>query len=301
MTLCIAALCREGFLGPQRVVLAFDWRVETATASAETEYKFSYLGEHWGALLAGPVVEARELVSVYESFFRANGSGLRLLGLTEKLREPLWQFRKSLADRYTHALYTKTYDEFLEASFPESVVTEHVQNVSRQSITAELILIGLVDGQFVIAHVANGDVMLTSAFAAIGSGYAIAESTLFQRKQHDLASLQNTIYCVYEAKKLGEIAPGVGKTTTMMILRRDEKSHTLVHDDVLDSDLKYLDAQFKKFGPRPLRSIKLPPNYAAWEKERGITQSAPLGLGLTIDDPLPLPPSPELPGGTDES
>ena len=83
------------------------------------------------------------------------------------------------------------YEEFLDGSFPDPIVTEHVQNISKQRIAAELILIGIVEKQLVIAHVADGDVMITDTFAAIGSGYAIAESTLFQRQQQGNSSLED--------------------------------------------------------------------------------------------------------------
>src|SRR5437016_3161589 len=63
MTLCIAAASLEN--GEPRIVVAFDFRVETDWIGADATFKMSRFTNKWAVLFAGNVSSAREVINVY--------------------------------------------------------------------------------------------------------------------------------------------------------------------------------------------------------------------------------------------
>jgi hypothetical protein len=95
-------------------------------------------------------------------------------------------------------------------------------------------------------------------FAAIGSGRWIAEANLFQRKQTPHRHYVPTLYRVYEAQKLGRIAPGVGQTSFTAALSYDDASEAVRHLVVSTNGETALDEAFDKFGPQEIKGVDLP-------------------------------------------
>lgn len=273
MTLCIAALCRDynepaiHHTGKPCVIVATDFRIETETAGAETEYKVDFLSDNWVAVFAGPVSQARELLTLY-------GEALHSHAVTKQncvnlLREPQRQLRRRMADSLTHALHSISYEEFLQSGktwLPDDIYRQTSYQISAQQIAAELILIGyFAPGEFVLLKTQNGDVEQCSHFAAIGSGAEIAKSVLFQRAHKDYYPDWDTIYSVYEAKKLSEIAPGVGKMTSYMCLNEPDPSKKSVLDSYRicsrEVGFPFLEKAFRRFGPKPVKTLNIPKGF----------------------------------------
>ena len=63
-------------------------------------------------------------------------------------------------------------------------------------------------------------------FGCVGSGGPIALAALRQRKFTSIMEVREAMYYVWEAKTLSEIAPGVGKDTTMVVLTPGKDSHS---------------------------------------------------------------------------
>lgn len=101
---------------------------------------------------------------------------------------------------------------------PEDLYRQTAYDITCQRIEAELILIGRVGGRFCLFTCIAGEVTACPHFAAIGSGAPIASSVLFQREHVFYRAVPLALYVVYEAKRLAEIAPGVGKLTSYAIL-----------------------------------------------------------------------------------
>lgn len=93
-------------------------------------------------------------------------------------------------------------------------------------------------------------------FASIGSGSYVAIPALHQREQEDSNSLLETIYNVYEAKRLSQIVPGVGLATSIDVLYPD--GTTWEWSDELADRCKWL---FDRLGPKLRLSEKKAKDY----------------------------------------
>ncbi len=269
MTLCIAALCdlkaREKTAIDDVVVGCFDWRIETGTSSAQTAFKFSKLNKRWAVMMAGPLAQARELSNMYKAFLNSEGDSITNVNVLEKLREPSIRFRQSLASAYTQSTVAMPYDAFLrdgKTQLPEDLFRQISYDIAQQKLEAELILIGLLGRHFRIFECFAGEVHEAEDFAVIGSGKTIAESALYQREQSDIRSLSLSIYAVFEAKRLGENAPGVGTKTTTVIIHRDSENN-LDYELVTSAGKNFLEKQFERFGPRKVVDFEIPEGFTA--------------------------------------
>ena len=83
---------------------------------------------------------------------------------------------------------------------------------------------------------------------------------LYRRESSRFEDLDKTIYMVYEAKILGETAPGVGKRTMMAVLGIDQDGYidTMALQDKAFSKLW---SQFQHYGPKELPEEMEPINY----------------------------------------
>ncbi len=157
------------------------------------------------------------------------------------------------------------YGEFLEkgkAQLPEESFRQAVYEIGAQRIEAELILVGYMDDHFVLFQCADREVTEHSDFIAIGSGAQIAAPVLYQREQNHTHSVEKTVYAVHEAKKLAEIAPGVGRNTTYTLLRppKDDSS-SLDFDFLSPVGKRELEKRFLRFGPKKTVDSPLPGDF----------------------------------------
>ena len=264
MTLCIAAGCQDysksKYIGVPHVVLAHDYKVETDTASAETEFKSEQLHPLWYGLLAGPIAEARELLSLYKDLLWSEE--ITHQNCLEKLRVPPAKLRWRLADSHTMATHAMSYGQFLDkgkTQLPEDLFQRTCYEVAAQRIEAELILVGYIGGNFHIFEFKGGEIAQRSHFAAIGSGAQIASSVLYQREHVFFRSITQAAYTVYEAKLLSEIAPGVGHQTSYVLLGPPTGDSTeLLRNVCVDAEERALRKAFRRFGPKKLDMRGLP-------------------------------------------
>jgi len=84
-------------------------------------------------------------------------------------------------------------------------------------------------------------------FSAIGSGAHVASAALFQREHDSSVKLMNALYNVFEAKRLGEISPGVGVSTTIDVMLSDG-SVRAISDECFDTLEKF----FRRYGPKQI-------------------------------------------------
>lgn len=263
MTLCIAALCQED--GKPRVVASFDRRVETAIAGADTELKFESLSPHWGALLAGDVALARELLLAYGALFDKTDQ-FDHYGILRELRGPANEFRDDLADRLVRSRLAMSLDDLKkrgQKNLPPDVYRQIWFEIESQDLGVELILFGWHDDSFRLFKLRrNGRLEFSEPFAAIGSGSVIASSALYQRQYTERWRLAPALYAVFEAQALGSIAPGVGRDPTEAYtvgFYYDKKAKEVDYLYPSDQTEAWLSNQFKKFGPRTIpETLTLP-------------------------------------------
>jgi hypothetical protein len=122
-----------------------------------------------------------------------------------------------------------------------------------------LILIGIVKGTFQLYKLQRGSITECSNFAAIGTGAIIAEPVLYQRELQIYTDAERAVYIVYEAKRLGETAPGVGKRTNLFLL--SNKDGAIKVKPLSDLGHAFMEKQFRRFGPREITRLNLPEHF----------------------------------------
>lgn len=270
MTLCIAAGCQDR--GAPRIVTATDWKIGTDIAAAETQDKLFWVDDNICALLAGEWSRATELFDCYRQYFKELKEKeppveITSYNIDDLIREPLQIYLEKRAQEHVAMKFGLSYRLFMEAvgkkQIPRPTAVEtysEIADLAKKAFECELIIATFVERESYIYRVDKNGIEPCDNFATIGSGATIAEGSLYQR-QHELSSpIGPTIYRVFEAMKLGSIAPTVGTEHTINILYPPRKDATVrdMMDDLKDSTRKFLDRKFREYGPKPFKILPLP-------------------------------------------
>jgi ATP-dependent protease HslVU (ClpYQ) peptidase subunit len=262
MTLCIAALCRDE--GDNYVVLSSDKRVETSTAGDESEIKVRYLTLRWTSLVAGTLHVARELADRYAQHLASVQDILTQDNAHEELYVPLAEMRESLREQLLQKNLSVSLSDYRKHGrewFSEDVQRQMDYDLAQVEFDAQLLLVGLVGSDLHVyrVHAQNHLIERCERFAAIGSGANVAEMVLYQRQHSPFWTLPRTLYAVYEAQRIGQIAPGVGRETHQYVLSYDPDKQTMYPIILFPNARTFLDEQFEALGPRPIPlELKLP-------------------------------------------
>lgn len=268
MTLCVAAECHDR--GGQRIVLATDWRAEGNIAGADIQDKLYWIGKDIVALIAGTITRAIELKdTIIQHVERHQAQQLpspKAADLCDFFRQPVVRFKRKLVSEYVGLKFGLTYKELLGAiglkQIPDSIAAEVLGEIERINQDCCLLLCAFdaERNSRLICIEDDGSLETVESFKAIGSGTLIAESVFYQREHVDHDTLGASLYHVYEAMKLGSIAPGVGKEFTINVLYPPDRSHPHVYGDVLNKKgMAFMETQFKKRGPKRFTNFqKLP-------------------------------------------
>jgi len=232
VTVCIAAICQHE--GQFRIVTCADWKQETDLAGSETADKIRLLPKEWVALMAGALNRAEELVGRYERKLRNIEQVEDDEDLYAVMKEPASQHKEALADDYIRHMLGISYKEFLERAntLPQEFVADKLKEISSINLGAALILAGFMEVKkqvfkneslpylFVVDDSGTHQdvVRAEDNFAVIGTGAYVAIPALNQREQDDNKNLMETIYNVYEAKRLAEVVLGVGQATSIDVI-----------------------------------------------------------------------------------
>ena len=249
MTLCIASLCDHG----NGMAICFDREIQTDIAKAQTGFKLVVLPSRWQALQAGSLHRTKELTDLYkEHLGTIDVSSMEESAVLEQLRIPPAKLRRRMAETLTQTKFSVGYEDFLRSGkdwFDLDTHRQTLYEISSQNFEGdELILFGAASGEFLLYKFSGGEVWQCRDFAVIGSGTTVAEPILYQRKQDWTKSVQETLYSLYEAKKLAEVTPGVGDKTlvAMQFLSKPGRLQWLSA-----RGLEILEHEFSTFGPKP--------------------------------------------------
>jgi 20S proteasome alpha/beta subunit len=254
MTLCIAAACEHE--EKPAVVLCSDWRGETDSAGAEIVDKFRWVKDGWPCLIAGSVSKADELVETYERHLEKKT--LTRLTLVQELKIPLQQRKTEIANEYVQRILGISYSEFLRdglRQLPQEFFQQTVNAIANLGLECDLIIAGCLQDESgdhlteIFRTDLWGNLFRENDFSSIGSGANVASAALFQREHTSSADLMTTLYHLYEAKRLGEVSPGVGTQTSLDVLFSDGTVR-----EVTEECFKYLEKLYRRFGPRPVSS-----------------------------------------------
>lgn len=149
---------------------------------------------------------------------------------------------------------------------PETVAIDAYSDIEKLDFDSHLIMIMFDDDNepYIFRIDEKGDAENCESFAAIGTGSTIAESVLFQRQHECDDPLGPSVYHVFEAMKLGSIASDVSQDkdrhTINILYPPGEKGDTVSGDWIKPKTTKWLERQFKKYGPKQFQRLPLPKN-----------------------------------------
>ena len=256
VTVCIAAACLAE--GKNRIVLCSDWLASSGIGSAETHLKTHRLADNWWSLESGTSYEINALRNrLIESFLSAQSStGIDDNNIIDIVKTPLHQRKAEKIDDYVRRRFAISYGDFLEHGkerLPETQFRGAFADISGISLNAEFVIAGFVGGGrvWLIETDQFGEVKIRDDFATVGEGAILAQAALLQREHIDVRSVEETVYCVYEAKKYAEKVRSVGRITGLSIVSFDGP----VKRFRLGEGMNFLDKKYAEFGPRPVQKF----------------------------------------------
>jgi hypothetical protein len=229
MTVCVAAVCSNG----GNAVVAAD-RMFTFNAPVSLEFetgqkKIDTISTSCVTLTAGVappgeeirVVTLRELGGAQTPTIDVVAEAIK----TSYIKIRANKIRENLVVPWLGPDYLKY--ESMNVSLPvylekqQGIFQNLVMQISQFNIGAEFLVAG-IDGSggrlAYIGHPGTISWLDTLGYGAIGSGAIHATMRLALAGLSRAASLQDTLYRVYEAKRAAEVAPGVGPTTDMAVV-----------------------------------------------------------------------------------
>jgi len=288
VTLCIAAKCDH--LGQDAIVMASDLRIEDDVSGSETACKQAPLIPGWYFMYAGIQARAAQLVISVREHLETNPLGYG--HITKTFKEAAREHREKLVDEYVHSQIARSYAWLLSEGhkvLPQEYYAQLIQYVSAVRFDAQLIVCGFSNESAVICLIdeSRGEPVARPIenFAAIGSGSTVAESVLHQRVHRMDTPLKQALYHIYEAKRLGEAAPGVGHQTTIRILLADGRTAFLT-----EAGVSFVQRCYDRYAPKPLEGVE------DWEESTDSfieMQAARATPQLTTRENSSQPPSPE--------
>ncbi len=265
MTLCVAAVA--GLPRTPAIVVASDWRIETSIAGAQIQNKLALIAkDRWAVLMsADDIARAHELIELCSRHFLEQASQTTAQNVSAVVKQAVAIQRRSMIEERVNRALGIPYDYFLangKAQLPETVFEQLVTDITRMPLECSLLLCTFIGGQPIVFEVdSDGSVRFQEHFAAIGSGTFIAHPALFQREHEADLPIGQAVYHVYEAMKLGAIAPGVGDDFSLSIITRHGSDGKLQLQRPTDRGIAFLARQYKKYGLKQFYRFSFPRRY----------------------------------------
>lgn len=235
MTICIAAIC-DNYKG---VVVATDSMLTSSYLSLEFEQptkKMTPLSDQCVALTAGNAVAHTELFNEVQGRMN-NLRSPAVPAIVNELKRCYQSIRRQeIIERVLKPRGFDSFEEFYQAHrllIPEIVTSIHYE-IDRYDYGLSIIATGLTNGRAQIYHIGDpGTSQCYDAigFHTIGSGSPHATNSLTARSCHQDLSLPDVFIRVYEAKKMAERAPGVGRQSNFAIIHK-EKTKYITNDKI---------------------------------------------------------------------
>jgi len=219
-------------------------------------------GGLWYYLTAGNVARSEEFMAVLRAhtYTRSENESEAI----QCFRVAPRMMKARLIEEYLNTKWGITAEQFRDIGathFPADVYSRIHAEIEQMGIGCEIVIAGFAGGVPVLCLVnQNGEVTPHTGFITAGSGYMLAQASLFQRNYRWTFDLERAMYCVYEAKKLAERAVGVGPTTNMAVygplelMDRGSFHHASINF-VSQEGFAELERQFATFGPQSLDSL----------------------------------------------
>lgn len=234
MTLCIAAHAMNHRDIRNQIVVCSDSLIGDEASVSEDTTKWAFVSDAVVCLYSGSLDHAEDAIAIYKSRFKA--TPLDLLHCKEQVHMAFEEVKDSLKRRAV------------------------------KRVDIDLIIAGFIETEPRIIQANSRGVWSLPAFATIGAGALVADAVLRLRKPFARTDSSEVLYYVYEAKRLAEASPFVGKVHTDIWVLEEYydsalKARKIEWKRLHKSGLDYLHAQFERFG---LQSYQGRPEAFPW-------------------------------------
>lgn len=257
MTMCLAA--KAQLSGYPRLVFCCDFLATDDYSSSEDVSKYEVIADGLMALFAGPVTAGQEMLRLYQK--RLKGMAITEDNIFTALQEPMDEFRERVSRRKRDPESPPQYVDLLIFGFVEAIPR----------------IFSIGQGYELQEH---------SAHCVIGSGAQAAWPILDWRGLSSMSRLDEALYVAYEAKRIAEAGPPIGKKITMLAFIEPYGQSDPRLTQITFEDMHFLAEAFETFGPRPVTLDWHLPGRITGAVARSTPQS-------TTHDPKSPPPSPE--------
>jgi hypothetical protein len=284
MTICIAASTQVTMIAADTawinadpaIVLCTDLQGSSDSSGAETLIKTEPMPFGFAALIAGPSSDAREFVEAIRGVLEETPlSEDRPYKNLRLLRKAVARYRRRCSEAHIGVALGISYTDFRtngKTQLPDDLYASLSWEVRNHRSGVEVLLAGFLKAKVsfpgitpglmympVIYKISEDHVWVCDHFGVIGSGTSIGESSLYCREHTTVNGLDRTLYNVYEAKRLSEKAPGVGRKTSLSILRPPAGDGVLPWEIIRQGGIDLLESQFQRYGPQPIKGLEAIP------------------------------------------
>lgn len=246
MTVCLGTICENG----TSVIVASDRMWTQKYLSVEFEYgepKIDNIGECCVLTTAGSVIAPTELIENSKSDIEKKKIS-EISKISEVVKEHLTLERsKRIEDKYFKPRGI-TIEEFYRSGMQSQILSDIVTRldnlIEMYEFELEILIAGIDEKGghlYVVFPPGRVESMDRVGYVSIGSGTPHAESTFILNDFRRDWDIKKALYVTYEAKKLAEKAPGVGKKTDIVIMNKNNKPRALK-----ESTFKQLQSIFDK-------------------------------------------------------
>lgn len=226
MTVCVGAICEVG----KCAVVAADRMVTFGppmmlTTQPPAFSKIQRVTEQVALLFAGSVPDGEAIVGQARAIV-ALQPGQTMGSVADLIKNAYAALKKKRVEEVILAPMLGTdfqgFQTLIGSTAASQLLAQVLGMVMQHNLGLDLMVAGLdsTGAQlFIVAHPGQVVPMNSTGFAAVGSGGLHASVRMSLGQHTPSASLVDTIYNVYEAKKAAEVAPGVGNLTDMSILK----------------------------------------------------------------------------------
>jgi len=261
VTVCIAAICKSDDRVDAIVCtsdIPLSWRHPSEDLAT---IKLMKVHPNWHAMIAGTFGHRLRVLHNISEDLKAEPE-VTVLQVEDAFANAYKEYRRKLVDELVLAPYGLRMEEFSQyrAEFGDSIFERLLGEIGRVKVGCEFLVCGFGPKRPHIFGVSNPTADNPSCitmhdercFGAIGSGAYLAESGLYAYRQNAWNSVDITIYQTCAAKFSAEAATGVGKATSLRVLK---KGGFLDYDDSLPDKLRKIWEKTRPKVPRAALAV----------------------------------------------
>lgn len=229
MTVCVGAICEGG----KCAVVAADRMVTFGppmmlTTQPPAFSKIQRLTDQVALLFAGSVADGETLVNLTRTSIGIQAKP-SMAAIADMAKAAYASHKKRRVEETILAPYLGTdfpgFQALVAQSAASQVLGQVLGMVAQHNLQLEVLIAGLDDTGahlVVVNHPGQVVPMNSTGFVAVGSGGIHAGVRMSLGQHTPSATLTDTLYNVYEAKRAAEVAPGVGPLTDMAVIKEEK-------------------------------------------------------------------------------